>query len=834
MTAIRVLVADDDTLVREALSELILADGSLRLVGAVPDGEQAVSLAARYQPDVALLDVKMAGGGHDAASQIRLCSPQTKILAFTAYADRATVLSMMRAGASGYLVKGATADEILTAIHRLVMNESILSPGVAAEVVRELSNKLETEELTSSFHREQVRRIQMLLDGGRLRSVLQPIVDLSSGRVVGAEALLRVEVDPRRPPDVWFAEAAAVELHVDLELAALRLALAHAEVVPDDVYLSVNLAPASVMDRRILAELEGVAPSKLVVEITEHAPVDDYESLAGALREFRRRGGRLAVDDAGAGYASLRHILRLTPDIIKIDISLTRDIHLDRTRRALAAALISFAEEIGASIVAEGIETQAELDALRGLGVGCGQGYFLGRPGSLRPGRFGAVIEVGARAGNHRRTLSGLREKIALIELLSAAIAASDAPSVEEALQVALDRICGHTGWAVGHACLVGPGGGHLVSSGVWYLEDGPELDAFRQATERIRFELGVGLPGRVLETRSPVLDPVLEFDPRVARADEAEAAGLVGGFGFPLLAGDELLGVLEFFSGEAEMPGDSIVEVLAGFGSQVGRVIHRKRTELEVAESRSMLALSEKLAHIGSWRTAPSGELTRFSEELCRVLGYSPDQLPRTIEGLLAAVHPDDRDRLLALRGTGASIGGTFDFECRIQRPDGDELIVHGLARPRRDPGGGVVAVEGTLQDVTGWRHAEQALREEARKLQLILDSLAEGVVVADAEGRLVHANPAATALLGIERSKGDGGGWRMGHGLLRPGGDPVPPGELPLARAIRGERVDPVDVVIVVRGEPASLRLSVTGRPLIDEDGTLRGGVIVVAEVR
>jgi len=141
----------------------------------------------------------------------------------------------------------------------------------------------------------------------------------------------------------------------------------------------------------------GGANSKdLVVEITEHAQVDDYEALAVVIRAIRSGGGRIAVDDAGSGFASLRHILHLEPDIIKVDVSLTRAIHLDPKRRALAVALIAFAEEIGATIVVEGIETQAELACLLSLGPR--------RPGILpgqarRSGELDLAAPVGVLAG---------------------------------------------------------------------------------------------------------------------------------------------------------------------------------------------------------------------------------------------------------------------------------------------------------------------------------------------------------------------------------------------------------------------------------------------------
>lgn len=191
----------------------------------------------------------------------------------------------------------------------------------------------------------------------------------------GFEALARFAVEPRRTPDVWFAEAAAVGLLIDLELMAVGAALAQFDRLPAGVHLSVNLSPESVMSPRLAATLAGYPLERIVIEVTEHAPVEDYEILNAALGNLRAQGCRLAIDDAGAGFASLRHILRLAPDVIKLDISLTRGLDHDRARRALATALISFANEIGATIVAEGIETVAEVDALRALGVAFGQGY---------------------------------------------------------------------------------------------------------------------------------------------------------------------------------------------------------------------------------------------------------------------------------------------------------------------------------------------------------------------------------------------------------------------------------------------------------------------------
>jgi EAL domain-containing protein (putative c-di-GMP-specific phosphodiesterase class I) len=227
--------------------------------------------------------------------------------------------------------------------------------------------------------------------------VYQPIYRLPTKDVVGYEALARFDGEPSRPPDVWFREAAEVGLGLDLELAATRVALEALDALPADAYLSLNLSHRAAVSPRVLETFDGTLLRRIVVEITEHEPVEDYDELATALERLRGRGARIAIDDAGAGFASLRHTLRLDPDVIKLDISLTRHIDGDRGKRALAKALISFAEEMRMDIVAEGIETKDELETLLGLGARLGQGFYLARPAPL-PHRVGSA--QGARASD--------------------------------------------------------------------------------------------------------------------------------------------------------------------------------------------------------------------------------------------------------------------------------------------------------------------------------------------------------------------------------------------------------------------------------------------------
>jgi EAL domain-containing protein (putative c-di-GMP-specific phosphodiesterase class I) len=380
----RVLIADDDLELRSALAEVLSAEPTLQVIAIAADAESAIELACRERPDIALVDVKMPGGGGlRVLGEVSACSPETRIIVLSAYEDRSTVLEMLRAGAVGYLVKGTSPEQIIEAIERAVRGQSSLSAEVMGDVVQELSSHLQREGERTDVERVQLERVTRVLEGHGLSMVFQPIVDLRDRSVVGMEALARFASDPQRPPDPWFAEAASVGLGIELELLAVRTALKEAPGFPDDVYLSLNLSPRGVLSGLLLESLGSFPSERVVVEITEHEKIDDYDALGEVLEQFRAHAIRLAIDDAGAGFASLRHTLRLAPDIIKLDISITRDIDSDRGRRALASAMISFADEMDMSVVAEGVERQAEVETLLSLGAHLAQGFLLGRPSPL-------------------------------------------------------------------------------------------------------------------------------------------------------------------------------------------------------------------------------------------------------------------------------------------------------------------------------------------------------------------------------------------------------------------------------------------------------------------
>jgi EAL domain-containing protein (putative c-di-GMP-specific phosphodiesterase class I) len=248
--------------------------------------------------------------------------------------------------------------------------------SVLADVV---ASEIEFHERQSIGERNLRRAIESVISSDALTIVFQPIVDLATREVRGWEALSRIHSEPIKTVDAWFADASAAGLGVQLECFAIAAAIQKFDF-SSGAYLSLNASPATVVSGELKHIFDEYPSDQIVLEVTEHARVASYPDLLDGLETLKNHGVRLAVDDAGAGYAGLRHILLLHPEIIKLDIVLTRDIDSDPIRRALGSALVAFAHELGAEIIAEGIETQAEYDALLELGIGCGQGFHIARP----------------------------------------------------------------------------------------------------------------------------------------------------------------------------------------------------------------------------------------------------------------------------------------------------------------------------------------------------------------------------------------------------------------------------------------------------------------------
>lgn len=232
-------------------------------------------------------------------------------------------------------------------------------------------------------------RVLSVLQKRQLDIVYQPALRLDCARVEFFEALARFRSSGGDTPESWFSSAADVGLGTELEIMAARCALQGIEVLPESAAMSINLSPAAIVAPEFSQLLETAPLERVIVEITERQPVGDYERLLDALKAFRNAGLRIAVDDAGAGHSSFRHILHIRPDIIKLDMSLCRGIDRDPMRQALVSALLAFSRQVGSELVAEGVETAAELKALSALGTTMIQGHIVAPP--MAPHRLMAV-----------------------------------------------------------------------------------------------------------------------------------------------------------------------------------------------------------------------------------------------------------------------------------------------------------------------------------------------------------------------------------------------------------------------------------------------------------
>ncbi len=269
-----------------------------------------------------------------------------------------------------FCAAGFTADKELTKRDRALMEvlasaaATLIEPGV-----RERRREAAIRD-----------RLDPVMSAGGPTILYQPIVSLSDGTRVGCEALSRFPAEWDKAPDIVFGEAASIGVGADLEILAVRCALSYLSSISG--YLSINFSPQTLLDPRCLELLDDLPLERIVLELSEHDAVDDYDVLAMVLDPLRRRGMRLAIDDLGAGFSSLRHILLTSPDVIKLDRSIVAGVGEDPVLSRLVHSLVDFGHGAGAVIVAEGVETMLDAVSLRGAEVDFAQGWVFARPGT--------------------------------------------------------------------------------------------------------------------------------------------------------------------------------------------------------------------------------------------------------------------------------------------------------------------------------------------------------------------------------------------------------------------------------------------------------------------
>lgn len=211
----------------------------------------------------------------------------------------------------------------------------------------------------------------------------QPIVEAETLCVKGFEALCRFEDMPNESPSTLFLEAARTKLQIELEICVMNKALIALRELPNHIYVSVNASPTVVQSGRLQKVFAEWPKHRIVLELTEHEAASDPEALLKEIKRLKRDGVRLAIDDCGSGHSGLQQIVRLTPDFLKLDKSLTCSIDTDFVKRSLVSAMVQFSTKTNMKVVVEGVQTQGEFETLKSLQVELMQGYFLGRPMEL-------------------------------------------------------------------------------------------------------------------------------------------------------------------------------------------------------------------------------------------------------------------------------------------------------------------------------------------------------------------------------------------------------------------------------------------------------------------
>jgi PAS domain S-box-containing protein len=485
--------------------------------------------------------------------------------------------------------------------------------------------------------------------------------------------------------------------------------------------------------------------------------VDDHEISRYSRSRLLRQAG-YEVKEAVTGHEAL-HILRQErPSLVLLDMHLPDISGLEVCRsikndRVLASTMVL---EISASHI-------SSQERVRGLESGADS--YLTEP--MEPDELIAHVKALLRLAEAEKKLVGLNETLeervrgrtALLQLLhEIAVITNEVGTVEETLQFTLERICAYTDWPVGHAYWLNrEKPDELISSGIWHLDDPERFAAFRRATEAARFPVGVGLPGQVLA--SGELTWVIDVSQlHLQRAAAAVQSGVQVGFGFPLWAGQEIRGVLEFFTDQAVEPGGSFLEGMTQIGMQLGRVVERRRAEQRLRESQEQLQrlnveLEQRVAERTAQLTASNLELRqaneRFalvevaaggfhyewdvetdtvvrSEGLTRILGYKPDELAATWEAWMELTHPDDLkfSKAEAIQFFNNLPGETFSSEYRVHHRQGHYCWLYECSLAERDAQGQVRRIIGQAVDISKRKQLEESLREQQVILQSFYDS--------------------------------------------------------------------------------------------------------------
>ena len=369
-----VLVVDDDQGIRRLFADTLQLAGYATAEAA--SLAEAAAVLEGPEPEIicVLLDARLPDGhGIDLLRRVRsdFGAETLPIIVVTGDDSPSSEVEGLEAGATDFLVKPVRPEALVARVGAHLRDRAAWLAMLDAAAAGPASAAFDIDR----------RALDEVIDAGAFHPVFQPIVDLRDGANAGYEALTRF--DDGTSPELRFAEATRLGRSAELELATLARAIESARRLPGDSYVSLNVTPGLLRPGPGLQPLLESASCQVVLEITEREAIDDYDVVRSALSGFEPTV-QLSIDDAGAGFASLRHVVMLQPDFVKLDRTWVSGIHLEPTKQAMVAGLVHFADATGCILVAEGIEADEESDMLVDLGVRYGQGYLLGRPEPVR------------------------------------------------------------------------------------------------------------------------------------------------------------------------------------------------------------------------------------------------------------------------------------------------------------------------------------------------------------------------------------------------------------------------------------------------------------------
>jgi len=363
-----ILIVDDEPDFREMM-RFFLENCNFRVIVA-SDGQEGLE-KAQLKPDLILLDLNMPKlDGHQVCRTIKedVSIRHIPIIILTAYKESLDKIEALNIGAVDYIGKDISLEEILAKV-KAILRQTSMQPDT--QVLEEKNNKL--------------CELRQIIESENIQIVFQPIMDLIKNRPIGYEALSRgPKGSSLESPAELFIFANEANMFVELDTICRNLSVIKADFIKNDQILFLNTNP-NIIDSdhfKALSFLKGTSLdlSQICIEITERTFITNFMRLSAQLHEFRKRGIKVAIDDVGAGYSSLKAIAELKPDFIKVDIDLVRTIDSVEMKKNLVMVLVDLGQKLNSQLIAEGIETAEECRTIMSLGVKYGQGFLFGRP----------------------------------------------------------------------------------------------------------------------------------------------------------------------------------------------------------------------------------------------------------------------------------------------------------------------------------------------------------------------------------------------------------------------------------------------------------------------